>query len=121
MPRPPRCSDELTSAQKKIIEAALDAFAERGFHGTATKEIALRAGVAEATIFKYFPSKKGLLISVLEPAMEHLLAPAMARSMGPLLDAPHSERTSGVGPAGVMQAITLCVVYARLPLIRAGA
>lgn len=91
MPRPPRREDQLTEAQKKIVEAAVDAFAEQGFHGTATKDIARRAGVAEATIFKYFPSKKDLLIGVLGPAMEHVFLPAMARSFGPLLDAPHAD------------------------------
>ncbi len=89
MPRRPRSSDELTDAQKKIVEAAVDAFAEQGFHGTATRDIARRAGVAEATIFKYFPSKRDLLLGVLGPAIEHMLAPAMARSITPVLEAPH--------------------------------
>lgn len=87
MSRRPRSSDTLTEAQKKIVEAAVAAFAEQGFHGTATREIARRAGVAEATIFKYFPSKRDLLLGVLGPAIEHLVGPAMSRSMEPLFDA----------------------------------
>ncbi|WP_437485251.1 TetR/AcrR family transcriptional regulator [Sorangium sp. So ce1014] len=87
MSRRPRSSDTLTEAQKKIVEAAVTAFAEHGFHGTATRDIARRAGVAEATIFKYFPTKRDLLLGVLGPAIEQLVGPAMARSMDPLFNA----------------------------------
>ncbi|WP_437288204.1 TetR/AcrR family transcriptional regulator [Sorangium sp. So ce406] len=87
MSRRARSSDTLTEAQKKIVEAAVTAFAEQGFHGTATRDIARRAGVAEATIFKYFPSKRDLLLGVLGPAIEQLVGPAMARSMDPLFNA----------------------------------
>ncbi|WP_437734348.1 TetR/AcrR family transcriptional regulator [Sorangium sp. So ce1335] len=87
MSRRPRSSDTLTEAQKKIVDAAVAAFAEQGFNGTATRDIARRAGVAEATIFKYFPSKRDLLLGVLGPAIEQLVGPAMARSMDPLFDA----------------------------------
>ncbi|KYF67034.1 TetR family transcriptional regulator [Sorangium cellulosum] len=87
MSRRARSSDTLTEAQKKIVDAAVTAFAEQGFHGTATRDIARRAGVAEATIFKYFPSKRELLLGVLGPAIEQLVGPAMARSMDPLFDA----------------------------------
>ncbi|WP_437548514.1 TetR/AcrR family transcriptional regulator [Sorangium sp. So ce367] len=87
MSRRPRPNDTLTEAQKKIVDAAVAAFAEQGFHGTATKEIARRAGVAEATIFKYFPSKRDLLLGVIGPAVERLVGPALARSMDPLFDA----------------------------------
>ncbi|WP_437599998.1 helix-turn-helix domain-containing protein [Sorangium sp. So ce590] len=87
MSRRPRSSDTLTEAQKKIVEAAVTAFAEHGFHGTATRDIARRAGVAEATIFKYFPTKRDLLLGVLGPAIEQLVGPAMARSMDPLFSA----------------------------------
>ncbi|WP_433932608.1 TetR/AcrR family transcriptional regulator [Sorangium cellulosum] len=87
MSRRARSSDTLTEAQKKIVEAAVTAFAEQGFHGTATRDIARRAGVAEATIFKYFPTKRDLLLGVLGPAIEQLVGPAMARSMDPLFNA----------------------------------
>ncbi|WP_437279037.1 helix-turn-helix domain-containing protein [Sorangium sp. So ce375] len=86
MSRRPRPNDTLTEAQKKIVDAAVAAFAEQGFHGTATREIARRAGVAEATIFKYFPSKRDLLLGVIGPAIERLVGPAMARSMDPLFE-----------------------------------
>ena len=87
MSRRPRSNDTLTEAQRKIVEAAVAAFAEHGFRGTATRDIARRAGVAEATIFKYFPSKRDLLLGVIGPAVERLVGPALARSMDPLFEA----------------------------------
>ena len=54
---------DLPESQRRILDAAVVAFAETGFAGTATNEIARRAGVAEGTIFRYYPTKKALLIA----------------------------------------------------------
>ncbi|HBP86974.1 MAG TPA: TetR/AcrR family transcriptional regulator [Nitrospirales bacterium] len=48
-----------------IIRSAASLFAEKGFSGTKTREIALRAGVSEALIFKHFPSKEDLYAAIL--------------------------------------------------------
>ena len=44
-----------------ILDAALELFAERGFHGTAVPLIAERASVGAGTIYRYFASKKALV------------------------------------------------------------
>jgi TetR/AcrR family transcriptional regulator, repressor of fatR-cypB operon len=44
-----------------ILGAALELFAERGFHGTAVPLVAERAGVAAGTIYRYFESKEDLV------------------------------------------------------------
>ena len=49
----------------KIIRAAGSLFAEKGFSGTKTREIAVRARVSEALIFKHFPSKEDLYAAIL--------------------------------------------------------
>jgi AcrR family transcriptional regulator len=46
---------------KAILSAAVDLFAERGFHGTAVPDIATRAKVGAGTIYRYFPSKEALV------------------------------------------------------------
>ena len=48
-----------------IIEAAMVLFAAKGFNGTKTREIAERAGVSEALVFKHFPTKKHLYAAIL--------------------------------------------------------
>jgi TetR/AcrR family transcriptional regulator len=42
----------------QIIAAARDAFLESGFSGTKTREIARRAGITEAFLYKHFTSKE---------------------------------------------------------------
>jgi AcrR family transcriptional regulator len=43
-----------------IITAVRRVFAEQGFHGTTTRELAQAAGVSEALLFKHFPNKEAL-------------------------------------------------------------
>lgn len=45
----------------RILEAALDLFEARGFDGVAVPEIALKAGVATGTIYRYFDDKEALV------------------------------------------------------------
>ena len=54
--------------RRKIVDAAAELFAEKGFHRTTTKDIALAADVSEGTIYNYFDNKDDLLLGI----MEHL-------------------------------------------------
>jgi AcrR family transcriptional regulator len=47
-----------------ILEACLKVFAERGFHGATTRELAKAAGVSEALLFRHFPSKEDLYLAL---------------------------------------------------------
>ena len=47
--------------REAILEAALELFAERGFHGTAVPLVAEKAKVGAGTIYRYFPSKEALV------------------------------------------------------------
>jgi AcrR family transcriptional regulator len=51
--------------QASLIAAASSLFAAKGFRGTTTKEIAKSAGVSEALVFKYFPTKRALYAAIL--------------------------------------------------------
>lgn len=50
----------MPDTQDRILMAAVQLFARRGLHGTTTSDIAQTAGVGEATLFRWFPSKKKL-------------------------------------------------------------
>jgi AcrR family transcriptional regulator len=43
-------------------------FAERGFHGVRTRELAECAGVSEALVFRHFPTKESLIRAILDEA-----------------------------------------------------
>jgi AcrR family transcriptional regulator len=63
MPAPsPRRNGEAT--RQKLLRAALELYTTAGFRGTTTPEIALRAGVAEGTIYRHFSGKEELLNEV---------------------------------------------------------
>lgn len=48
----------------RILKAAQQLFARKGYDGTTTRDLAQSAGVAEGTIFRHFPNKKAILIEV---------------------------------------------------------
>jgi AcrR family transcriptional regulator len=54
-----------TERQASIIAAAASLFAVNGFKGTTTREIAKTAGISEALLFKYFPTKQALYAAIL--------------------------------------------------------
>lgn len=54
------------SRKEAIIEAAVELFAERGFHAASTAEVAALAGVSEGIIFYYFKNKEGILVELLD-------------------------------------------------------
>ncbi|RYG74860.1 TetR/AcrR family transcriptional regulator [Lentibacillus lipolyticus] len=54
---------------KQIIEAAVEVFANNGYHASQVSKIAKKAGVADGTIYLYFKNKEDILISVFEEKM----------------------------------------------------
>ena len=59
----------------QILRAALEVFSRRGFHGATIREIASHAGLAEGTIYLYFPSKQDVLKGVFALIAEDAAAP----------------------------------------------
>jgi AcrR family transcriptional regulator len=69
-PPAPRPTD-LT--HQRLIRAALELFSSRGYHDTTTAQIAKKAGVAEGTIYRHFPSKQQLLNELYRAALRWAL------------------------------------------------
>jgi AcrR family transcriptional regulator len=53
-----------------IIEAAVNLFAERGFQGVTTRELAASVGVTEPVLYQHFPSKRDLYYAIIEWKMD---------------------------------------------------
>lgn len=51
--------------QEKIMEAAMELIMEKGYGAATTKEIAMRAGVNECTLFRKFAGKKDIAVSAM--------------------------------------------------------
>ncbi len=58
----------------RILDAAIEVFAEKGFHNARISDIAKRAGVADGTIYLYFRNKDDVLLSIFEEKMGVLIA-----------------------------------------------
>jgi AcrR family transcriptional regulator len=74
----PRVNEKVLRADAQrnlelILQAAAGAFAERGLD-VGVADIARRAGVGTATIFRRFPTKDDLVAAVLESRLEEILA-----------------------------------------------
>lgn len=54
--------------QEAILAAALELFANKGFHGTAVPEVAVLADVGTGTIYRYFENKEALVNAVFQRA-----------------------------------------------------
>ncbi|HEY7944386.1 MAG TPA: TetR/AcrR family transcriptional regulator [Casimicrobiaceae bacterium] len=69
--------------EPEIIEAAARVFAERGFHGATTQDIADVLGIRQASLYYYFPSKEGALELVCLQGVGGFFEVAKAIASGP--------------------------------------
>ena len=60
--------------RRLILLAAIRVFARSGFHGSTTKEIAAEAEVAEALLYRYFPSKQALFLEAMSISAQRLIS-----------------------------------------------
>ena len=55
--------------REMILETAIRLFAERGFRGVTTRELAAEVGVTEPVLYQHFPSKRDLYHALIEHKM----------------------------------------------------
>lgn len=61
--------------RKSLLQSGLTLFIHHGYEHTTAKEIALHAGVATGTFYRYFSDKRQLLLSLLEDKLDKILPP----------------------------------------------
>lgn len=84
--RQPPARPRSEAKRSRIIEAATQHFAERGYHAARVGDIAAALGIAKGSIFQHFGSKDGLFFEVFKRAV---------RSFSKYLDAPAEVRAEG--------------------------
>ncbi len=65
---------ERSDSAQRVLDAALELFAEQGFEGTSLQQIADRLGVTKAAVYYHFRTKDELLAALVEPAFDELHA-----------------------------------------------
>ncbi len=56
--------------RRTLIRTAVDLITEKGYDAATMKQIAREAGIGDATIYKYFPSKEKILLAYYELCIE---------------------------------------------------
>ncbi|MEA2412333.1 MAG: hypothetical protein QOC77_2894 [Thermoleophilaceae bacterium] len=59
--------------RERVLAAALELFAERGYHATSIADIGTRAGISKSVLYHYFGSKAGLYEVIAETEGQELL------------------------------------------------
>jgi len=60
------------SMRENILAAAVQLFAEYGYHAAPLRDIARLAGIQAASIYHHYPNKQSLLIEIMEVHMNYL-------------------------------------------------
>jgi TetR/AcrR family transcriptional regulator len=84
--RQPKFRPRSEAKRARIVEAATQHFAERGYHDARVGDIAAALGIAKGSIFQHFGSKDGLFFEVYKRAV---------RSFAKYLDVPSDVRAQG--------------------------
>src|SRR6266699_5726194 len=65
---------ENRSVRDKVLAAAVELFAEYGYHAATMRDIAQMAGIQAASIYYHYANKQALLVEIMETHMQHLNA-----------------------------------------------
>ncbi|WP_159848813.1 TetR/AcrR family transcriptional regulator [Nocardia sp. CY41] len=80
--RPPAAESTASDTRARIVRAAIDLFAEQGFHGTGVAEIGERADVQRGALYYHIGSKEELLWQILRDYIQPMLTEAEAIADG---------------------------------------
>jgi AcrR family transcriptional regulator len=69
---------EAPGGQRAILDAAVEAFFERGYHHTSMRDITGRAGVSISHLYYHFPSKLDLLYAIMRVGIQDLIDELLA-------------------------------------------
>jgi TetR/AcrR family transcriptional regulator, fatty acid metabolism regulator protein len=73
---------QTTETQQKILDAAIDVFAQKGFHDTRVDEIVDVSKTSKGAVYFYFPSKQDIFLAIVDKfanLLEERLKPAIAQ------------------------------------------
>ncbi|WP_405163625.1 TetR/AcrR family transcriptional regulator [Nocardia sp. NBC_01499] len=76
--RPPAAESTAGDTRERIVRAAVELFAEKGFHGTGVAEIGDRADVQRGALYYHIGSKEELLWQILHDYIQLMLVDAEA-------------------------------------------
>lgn len=94
-PSQPRRRLPAAERRELILDAAIDAFADTGYHQTSLAEVSRRAGVSKALIYEHFASKQELFGELLETYVHELLERVRSAVLS-VEEGPEAKLTAGL-------------------------
>lgn len=84
MESPAASTDDTRSTAERILDAAEDLFAEKGYSATSLGDVADRVGIRSPSLYNHFKNKEALYEAVLERLLEDFSAPLTELEGGPV-------------------------------------
>lgn len=81
-PRTPQ-QDRSIATKQQLFQAALELFAEQGYHHTNTKKIAAQAGIAVGSFYAYYRNKKEVFLEVIQYYYQRIQQTVFAGGLNP--------------------------------------
>lgn len=107
---------EFTERQWQILNAAIKVFSQNGYGNSRTSEIAKEASVAEGTIFRYYKTKKDLLMGLIIPFATKFMKPLVLESAIKIMESSEDKPIDEV--LKELMADRIKLVKKNLPLIK---
>jgi AcrR family transcriptional regulator len=80
--RPPGLTAEGEAARKRLFRIAIQLIDERGYEAATLRAVAARAGVSAALLYRYFPSKRAVVLTLYDELSEAFARQAAALPPG---------------------------------------
>ena len=80
----PARADDTRSTSDRILDAAEDLFAEKGYSATSLGDVADRVGIRSPSLYNHFKNKEALYEAVLERLLRDFSAPLLELEGGPV-------------------------------------
>jgi AcrR family transcriptional regulator len=81
--RPPGPTAQGAAARQRLYDTAIRLMAERGYESTTLRDVAQAAGVSVGLLYRYFPSKRAIIIALYEELSADYARQAQAMPHGP--------------------------------------
>ena len=98
--------------REMVLQAALIEFAARGLDGTSTRHIAQRAGISQPYLFRLFPTKKALFLTIVRRCFQQLAQVFAAAAAGRLGEDALQAMGSAFGQLCKQRTLPLMQVHA---------
>src|SRR5260370_38459678 len=80
-------------ARGRILEAALEVFARKGYHGASVDDIVRASGTSKGAVYHHFPNKEAVFLALVDD-----FATRLAAAVGAAVGAPQGALRQGEGP-----------------------